>query len=298
MFSIDHLHTLRDQELKQIVKQFEPSASVLEIGAGTGAQALALSRLGFKMTAIDLPQSNYTEHRVYPVVDYDGSHLPCADACFDVVFSSNVLEHVLHLEPLQQEIHRVLKPTGCAVHVLPTTSWRFWTTISEIIHNGGRIISMLPALLPRLPRRGEGNRLRAAWLQVYAAVARSFAFEPHGETGNALTELWSFSRRRWIRQFRRDGFLVDLAVPMRLFYTGYMIFGSRWSIAGRQRASRLLGSACYLYRLSPNAEAQSRKNPRDVGETIGFTETTEREHRPETGPEQSVAAGISAKTRA
>jgi len=251
MFSIEHLHRLREQELKQIIEQFEKGASVLEIGAGTGAQALALSNLGFKMTAIDLPQSNYTDHRVYPVIDYDGHLLPCPDNSFDVVFSSNVLEHIPDLIPLQQEIHRVLKPGGYCVHVLPTASWRFWTTVTEFVHNAGRVILAIPGLLPRLHRRGEAGRLRAAWAQVFNDVARPFAFAPHGETGNALTELWTFSRRNWIGQFRRDKFAVELVAPMGLFYTGYMIFGAGWSIAGRHRAADWLGSACCLYRLSP-----------------------------------------------
>lgn len=144
------------------------------------------------------------------------------------------------------------------MHVLPTASWRFWTTVSELVHNAGRMTLLIPGLLPRLPRRGEASRLGAAWAQLFNEVAKSFAFAPHGETGNAFTELWTFSRRHWIAQFRRDKFDVELAAPMGLFYTGYMIFGARWSIAGRHRAAPWLGSACCLYRLSPRTESASR----------------------------------------
>jgi 2-polyprenyl-3-methyl-5-hydroxy-6-metoxy-1,4-benzoquinol methylase len=254
MFSLEHLHTLRAHELEQIVAQFPAGATILEIGAGTGAQAMALSRLGFKVTAIDLPQSTYSEQRVYPVNDYDGHHLPSADASLDVVFSSNVLEHVLDLAPLQREIQRVLKPGGYCVHVLPTTAWRFWTSLAAFADAASKIKPRLRELLPRNLRRGEYGRLCQAWTEVRREAGRPFTPTPHGETGNAVTELWTFSRTRWIREFRRQGFVVESAQPMGLFYTGYMVFGADWNLQFRQRLAPWLGSACCIYRLRPAAQ--------------------------------------------
>ena len=254
MFSIEHLHTLRAHELGQIVAQFPPGATLLEIGAGTGAQALELARLGFQVTAIDLAQSGYAEHRVYPVLDYDGVHLPCADGSLDLVFSSNVLEHVRDLEPLQQEIRRVLKPGGYCVHVLPTGAWRFWTSLAAFGDSLERIRPQLPELLPHWPSLAEPRRLLGAWGRVGNEALRPWTLKPHGETGNAFTELWTFSRARWVRLFRRQGFRVELAKPMGLFYTGYMVLGARWSLERRQRLAPWLGSACCIYRLRPVAQ--------------------------------------------
>ncbi len=42
---------------------------------------------------------------------------------------------------------------------------------------------------------------------------------------------------------------------MRLFYTGEMILGPRWSMASRHGAARLLGSACILYDVRPREAA-------------------------------------------
>lgn len=257
MFSIEHLHTLRAWELQQIVKHFTPGARILEIGAGTGAQALELTRLGFQVTAIDLPRSTYSEHRVYPVIDYDGRHLPCEDASHDIVFSSNVLEHVPDLAPLQREIRRVLKPSGYCLHVLPTPSWRFWTSVAAFADIYPMTRAWLPGLLPRKLGPGEGKRLATAWLHVLREVAKPFIPVPHGETGNAVTEIWSFSCRHWARRFRRDGFTVELAEPMGLFYTGHMVFGAGWSLARRQRVARWLGSACCIYQLRPATSTQA-----------------------------------------
>ena len=95
---------------------------LLEIGAGTGWQALALVKRGYEVSAVDLPASKYAGDRVFPVIDYDGHTLPFKDGAFGMVYSSNLLEHIPHLEAFQQEIHRVLRPDGCVVHVLPSSS--------------------------------------------------------------------------------------------------------------------------------------------------------------------------------
>src|SRR5947209_11348418 len=114
-------------ELETILPLFPSGARILEIGGGTGSQALELSRRGFKVTAIDLASSAYAAHRVFPIIDYDGATIPLPEASVDVVFSSNVLEHVPDLARMHAEIRRVLAPHGKCIHVLPTHVWRFWT---------------------------------------------------------------------------------------------------------------------------------------------------------------------------
>ena len=53
MFSLEHLNTLRSAEIDKIVTFFQPGARVLEIGAGTGQQALALAKRGIDIAAIE-----------------------------------------------------------------------------------------------------------------------------------------------------------------------------------------------------------------------------------------------------
>src|SRR5208283_5218724 len=103
-----------------IVPDLPPRGRVLEIGAGTGQQALELKRRGFDVAAIELADSAYAGARVFPVTDYDGARIPFPDRSFDAVFSSNALEHVRDLAFMHAEIRRVLKPGGIAVHVMPT----------------------------------------------------------------------------------------------------------------------------------------------------------------------------------
>src|ERR1700722_17640350 len=100
MVDFDSLAMIRAAEIQRIVPCFRPRARILEIGAGTGQQALEISRRGFDVEAIQIPASGYRETRIFPVIDYDGRHIPFPDSSFDIVFSSNVLEHVPNVSQL------------------------------------------------------------------------------------------------------------------------------------------------------------------------------------------------------
>lgn len=107
-----HLETIRHYELHRVVKTFPRGGKILEIGAGAGWQAGELQKLGYEVSAIDIEESNLINERIYPVINYDGHIIPFEDNYFDIIFSSNVLEHVPHILQFQSEIHRVLKPGG------------------------------------------------------------------------------------------------------------------------------------------------------------------------------------------
>lgn len=232
MFSLEFLHEIRRVELTIVAEHLRPGARILELGGGTGLQAKLLSELGFDVYSIDIESSEYSDAAVYPVHEYDGRHIPLPDHSVDIVFSSNVLEHVEDLEQLQREVCRVLKPDGYCVHVLPTGVWRAWTNATHAIHHLQKLVD---SVRDRRPARIIKHAVRA-WIP-----------SRHGETGNAITEIYAFSRWRWLRQFRRDGFVVSHAQPLGIFYTGYKVAGPRWSLSSRKAWAKRLGSAGMLY---------------------------------------------------
>ena len=127
MFNVAYLNQIRIVEMERLAQYIPAGARVLEFGAGTGQQARLLADRGFDVAAIDLADSAYAQHLVFPVQHYDGEHIPLADQSVDVVFSSNVLEHVENIPAIMSEFRRILRPGGFGVHVMPTPAWRFWT---------------------------------------------------------------------------------------------------------------------------------------------------------------------------
>lgn len=233
------IEALRADELERFAAVLPPQGRLLEIGAGAGWQARALADRGFAVTAIDIPGSAYQGERVFDVSDYDGRHLPFADASFDAVYSSNVLEHVEDLPTLLAEMRRVLKPGGVAVHAMPSCAWRVWTSLA-----GPPKALVLAA------------RLIGADAPPPLAVIKAAAnlLVPHGIARTAFGDLLDFRQARWVGVLERHGFQIDSATPMGLFYTGNALLGRRLSFAARRRLADLLGSACILYVARPRPE--------------------------------------------
>jgi SAM-dependent methyltransferase len=245
-----HLEQIRLAELARAMAWMPAGARVLEIGAGTGWQARRLAAAGFDVTAIDVADSNYRSARVWPIIDYDGQRIPAEDASFDVVFSSNVLEHVDDLRRFLPETARVLRPGGRAVHLVPSATWRLWTSLTHYPYVIGRLITLAA---PRTADpRCEGGRIEGVTSgSGRTSMLRKVLWsQRHGETGNALTELYYFSRRRWLRLFDETGWTVAAVGGNELFYSGYSVVGDSLSIEARNRLSHILGSSCHLFVLN------------------------------------------------
>ena len=256
MQSLEHLAAIRRAEIEMIVSLLPARARVLEIGAGTGAQASELQRRGYQVTAIELADSSYAAHRVFPITNYDGRTIPLPDASVDVAFSSNVLEHVPDLSRMHAEIRRVLVPTGYCIHVMPTHTWRFWTTLTSYLEAISFSVSSLPQLVPHaLPSGAELRRLGQAWHRTARHTAGLCLPRRHGARGNVVSELWLFHPRWWRRNFERNGFVVVCDEPMGLFYTGEVLLGTRLGLSIRARLARVLGSSCHLFKLQPVRDA-------------------------------------------
>lgn len=224
MFDRAHLRQLRLAELETLADLLPSAGRILEIGAGTGAQAAALRQRGFDVVAVDLPTSAYSAERIFPVIDYDGRRLPFADGSFDAVFSSNVLEHVADLPVLLDECRRVTASGGIGVHVMPSPAWRFWTLLAGPP-------TAIAALLD--------GRLRMA--------AAALVPLGHGTSHEAFSELWSFRASAWRKRFEASGFELIVERPIGLFHTGHMLLGPRLSMAARRRLARSFGSAARIY---------------------------------------------------
>lgn len=205
----EHLYSLRMQELDSVVSQFNRGARILDLGAGAGWQARRLERLGFWVSALDMPSSNYGRLVDFPVVHYDGKTIPFDDASFDIVFSSAVLYIPTPADwtDLQMEIRRVLSPGGIAVHGLPTPTWR-------LLSNVCALVSTL-----RLPQ----------------AIG--------GLAGGPWRESLVFRDSSWRAMFNRAGWRVRCVVPAGLVYSGSSLLGSRWSLASRGKMSAVFGSS-------------------------------------------------------
>jgi SAM-dependent methyltransferase len=224
--SIMHLRRIREYELKLVLPLFSEGGKLLEIGGGAGWQAAALDGKGYEVVSIDLASGCYRHETIWPIIEYDGTNIPFEDQTFDVVFSSNTLEHILDSEAFQRELSRVLRDNGVAIHVLPSATWRFWTIITTTVRYW-----VLPC------RHGE-------------------------HAANPFQEVLVFRVKWWCHLFVKCGWEVVTVKPVRIFYTGASLLDRRLSPVARRWLSYLLGGACNVFVLR---KANSSGTPESGG---------------------------------
>jgi SAM-dependent methyltransferase len=94
------------------------SGRVLDLGCGTKPYRRLFSGAAcYVGVEVRQPGHNHTGEPID--VFYDGRSLPLASGSFDVVFASEVLEHVFEPDGFLREVHRVLRPSGTLLVTLP-----------------------------------------------------------------------------------------------------------------------------------------------------------------------------------
>jgi ubiquinone/menaquinone biosynthesis C-methylase UbiE len=113
----------------------EPGDRVLDLGCGFGRHAFEAARRGARVVAVDYADAELKEVRntfgamvtageVEPsgcagTVQADATRLPFADAAFDRVIASEVLEHIPSDTDALAELARVLRPGGTMALTVP-----------------------------------------------------------------------------------------------------------------------------------------------------------------------------------
>jgi SAM-dependent methyltransferase len=103
--------------LLSYLERLDRNVQILEIGAGGGFLLESLWQLGFRrLTGSDITVTALAEmsrrSASFTVVGADAESLPFVDGTFDVIISSDVIEHLTRPTNHLRDVHRVLKPGG------------------------------------------------------------------------------------------------------------------------------------------------------------------------------------------
>jgi SAM-dependent methyltransferase len=198
-------HFLRLRDLRQIVDEMPMTgvSRVLELGAGDGVQTAALRELFSEVIPLDIAPSG----QVPGMVIADASHLPFVDGYFDLVFSSNVLEHVYELEESLTEMKRVLAPNGIMIHSMPTSTWKF---VQVAVRPVASMIKVLRKIRTDFIQRNERSTIVANVLDSSATppikswgskIVGQLIPTIHGTSNNHIEEFFHFRTRWWMKKF-------------------------------------------------------------------------------------------------
>lgn len=123
--------SFEQEYLRPYIRKAE-GKKVLDAGAGTGRLSMKLKKAGAEVTALDLSPEMLDKLRKkdssIPAIVGDVEEMPFEENTFDMAFSSLTLVHLKKIEPLLDEVYRVLKDDGIFVLVnihyrKPMTLW-------------------------------------------------------------------------------------------------------------------------------------------------------------------------------
>jgi SAM-dependent methyltransferase len=97
--------------------QFREGMRVLDLGCGDGTLVEAYGHAGFEAYGCDFDLSG-ADGKLLPIARQP-YRLPFPDRWFDAVVSHTVMEHVENWDETLSEVARVMKPSGCTLHLFP-----------------------------------------------------------------------------------------------------------------------------------------------------------------------------------
>jgi ubiquinone/menaquinone biosynthesis C-methylase UbiE len=123
-YDVDRRHVLIFEQL--LGDETLEHRHVLEIGSGTGRFSRTIVDQGGELTALDIGPglvTALTQKLTCRGVAGDALSLPFADAAFDVVISSECIEHTLDPILALREMCRVCRPGGVVCVTTPNRLW-------------------------------------------------------------------------------------------------------------------------------------------------------------------------------
>lgn len=135
-FAVGYRYPLQQRRIVSLIRKCilndldSDPVNILEIGVGNGNLMLNLARqLPYKLTAygidisiLQLKQIPLSDNKIIQVVG-SGDNLPFADNQFDIVFCSEVIQHIDDPSGIFKEMNRVVKQNGkCVVSTLNSDS--------------------------------------------------------------------------------------------------------------------------------------------------------------------------------
>lgn len=225
-----YLHALRAREIDLIFGRCPQGLFQrgLELGAGDGYQSGLLQRYVQHLTCTDFGADWFAgpsrPGMTFQTCDAEQVDAEFPPGAFDLIFSSNMMEHLPDPGRALRGMHRVLANHGVVVHVMPSPFWKLASLALYLPHKLSRLVERatggdLRTMVAREWAKDRGcapeGATEKAWdnnpkiqRRPQSFLARQLVPVPHGVSATHIEELRAFQRTRWAALFHECGFEV------------------------------------------------------------------------------------------
>jgi 2-polyprenyl-3-methyl-5-hydroxy-6-metoxy-1,4-benzoquinol methylase len=198
---------IRRQEIEFVMNDLciHKDTRILEIGCGSGLQSTFLSEESSAVVSSDVVFEQPKFEKLC-LVKCCGEHLPFKSASFDIVYSSNVLEHIKDRSLALRETGRVLDKQGILACVVPTSTWK----ILELVLYYPKMIGLMiiEVRQGKLANIFRSNRNTRKSQHRTTSSLRSIVPGVHGEFKGNTEEIIAYRKRNWVHLLESNGFCV------------------------------------------------------------------------------------------
>ena len=202
-----YLHNCKKREMDIIFSKCPEKLfqSTLELGAGDGFQSTLLIKYALKLVSTELNpavlKKENDESIEYRMCDAEEIDKAFDKGQFDMVFSSNLLEHVYNPGRVLGGIYSVLKDGGITIHVIPNPFWKFCVLLLHIPYI---CVETLEKMKQKGPD-GKGMKDRIKARDKWKLIHDILIPKPHGVSSSNIKVFYLFSKVRWKKQFENAG---------------------------------------------------------------------------------------------
>lgn len=204
----------------------------LEIGGGDGFQSFFLTQYIKKLVSTDIDRKIVfkppTSDIKYVIIDAENLEKHFSRSEFDLIFSSNTLEHINDIDKVMASFKLLLDQNGIMIHVMPNRLWVLFKVfllpfsyfynylLTNIIRKKNlRNISDVSLNSKQFNNNhnvnnytlNNQNMKKVGYnSNVYKKLIRFFWQPPHGVCKTNFQEFYSFGKTNWVRLFKKHGF--------------------------------------------------------------------------------------------
>lgn len=221
---------LRKFEIDKILEGFPKDHfdKALELGCGSGRYSKHLASYCKKLIALEYNESRLAVHddEKTTFVIGDAQDLSqFSDSEMDLIFSSNLIEHLPNIVQCLAECGRVVKQEGLIIHTVPNRTWKVFNLLLYYPFGIRTVLGhMFPANKSAGPNGFGVTRPRLdSSLRPFndtCSFKRNLLPKTHGISKSHLSEFKNWGEKRWINMFERNGLEVVNIVRLP-FYFGW-----------------------------------------------------------------------------